>query len=220
MITKEEIFTTMEKTGIVPVFHHTDLDICKEVVNLSYSAGIRVFEFVIRSSGAEKVFEELALYVSDHCPEMILGVGSVVSGVQAEHLIDKGAMFVVTAALRTDVGEACMDLNTMWIPGCGTLTEIVKAEATGCNLVKLFPASVYGPEFIKAVRGPQPWTNIMPTGGVQPNEQNLSDWFKAGATCVGIGSALFDTELINSGQSERLEYNIAQCIRLINTIRA
>lgn len=209
----------MKETGVIPVFYHEDEEVCTQVLHVAYEAGIRVFEFVMRGENAEKNLSTMLEYGEKYCPEMIIGVGSVVSGVQAELLIDKGASFVVTAALRKDVGEICNEFDILWVPGCGTLTEIVQAEDMGCQLVKLFPASVYGPEFIKAVQGPQPWTNIMPNGGVSPDEDNLKSWFDAGAYCVGIGSALLDKDLIKAQKYAELQYKIGECLRVVNGLK-
>ena len=107
----------------------------------------------------------------------------------------------------------------LWSPGCGSLTEIAKAEELGCELVKLFPGDVYGSGFVKGIKGPQPWTNIMPTGGVSPDEENLKGWFGAGVTCVGMGSKLISKELITNEDYSGLEIMVKDCLALIKKVR-
>ena len=134
------------------------------------------------------MFAELNTFAMEELPEMILGVGSVTDAATASLYMQLGANFVVTPLLREDVALVCNRKKVMFSPGCGTLTEIARAEELGCEVVKLFPGGTYGPGFVKAIKGPCPWTNIMPTGGVSPDEDNLRSWFEAGVTCVGMGS--------------------------------
>ena len=107
----------------------------------------------------------------------------------------------------------------MYLPGCGSLTEINRAEELGCEIIKLFPGSVYGPGFVKAIKGPQPWTKVMPTGGVDINEENLREWFEAGVTCVGMGSKLISKEILESGDFDSLRERVKISLATITKIR-
>lgn len=185
-----EVAEVMEQTGLVPLFYHPDIDISKQVVRACYDGGARLLEFTARGDFAHEVFGELVKYVNRELPGMILGVGSVTDAAAASRFMSLGANFIVTPVLREDIAIVCNRRKVLWSPGCGTLTEIARAEELGCEIVKLFPGGVYGPDFVKAVKGPQPWTSIMPTGGVSPDKENLSAWFNAGVTCVGMGSQL------------------------------
>lgn len=185
-----EVAEVMKKTGLVPLFYHPDIEISKEVIKACYEGGARLLEFTARGDFAHEVFGELVKYATKELPGMILGVGSVTDGAAASRFMSIGANFIVTPVLREDIAIVCNRRKVLWSPGCGTLTEIARAEELGCEIVKLFPGGVSGPDFVKAVKGPQPWTSIMPTGGVSPNEKNLRAWFKAGVTCVGMGSQL------------------------------
>ena len=109
--------------------------------------------------------------------------------------------------------------KVLWSPGCGTLTEIAKAEELGCEIIKLFPGDIYGPQFVKGIKGPQPWTSIMPTGGVSPDKENLSGWFQAGVTCVGMGSQLISKEIMANGDYAALQLKVEQTLKLIREIR-
>ncbi len=151
---------------------------------------------------------------------MILGVGSVTDAATASNFINMGASFVVTPVLREDIAIVCNRKKIFWSPGCGTLTEITRAEELGCEVVKLFPAEVYGPQFIKAVKGPQPWTNIMPTGGVDTTQENLTAWFEAGATCVGMGSKLIDKQALVQGNFDLITQKVKDVIKIIQEIKS
>lgn len=185
-----QVANTMESTGLVPLFFHDNLEESIEVLNACYKGGARLLEFTNRGDFAHEVFGELNKYALVNLPGMILGVGSVTDAGVASLYMQLGANFVVTPVLREDIALVCNRKKVLWSPGCGSLSEISRAEELGCEIVKLFPGGIYGPEFIKAIKGPCKWTSIMPTGGVSPDRENLKAWFNAGATCVGMGSKL------------------------------
>jgi len=185
-----EVAEVMSRTGLVPLFYDSNIEISKQVVKACYDGGARLLEFTARGDFAHEVFGELNKFVLKHMPEMIMGVGSVTDAASASRFMALGANFIVTPVLREDIALVCNRRKVLWSPGCGSLTEIARAEELGCEIVKLFPGGIYGPDYVKAIKGPQPWTNIMPTGGVSPTKENLEAWFKAGVTCVGMGSKL------------------------------
>ncbi|MCF6360910.1 MAG: bifunctional 4-hydroxy-2-oxoglutarate aldolase/2-dehydro-3-deoxy-phosphogluconate aldolase [Cyclobacteriaceae bacterium] len=190
--TRIEVALRMKETGLVPVFYHKDIDVCKKVLKACYDGGIRVFEFTNRGDYAHEVFNALNKYAAEHAPEMILGIGSVIDAGTTSLYIQNGANFIVSPIVNSEMAKVCNRRKVSWSPGCGSLTEISYAEELGAEVVKIFPGSqVGGPSFVAAVRGPFPWTSIMPTGGVEPTEENLKGWFKAGVHCVGMGSKLF-----------------------------
>jgi len=216
---KHEVLRTMRTTGFVPLFFNSDLDVCIEVVNACYKGGARLLEFTNRGDFAHEVFGELNKYCAKHLPEMVLGVGSVTDGGMAALYLNSGANFVVTPVFREDIARVCNRKKVPWSPGCGSLTEICTAEELGCDIVKLFPGGIYGPAFIKAIKGPQPWTEVMPTGGVDITEENLRSWFDAGATCVGIGSKLISKDLLNSKDYAKIEERVAGVCATLKKIR-
>jgi 2-dehydro-3-deoxyphosphogluconate aldolase/(4S)-4-hydroxy-2-oxoglutarate aldolase len=190
--TKLQVLNTLNENGIVPVFYHPDAEICKLIAKAVYDGGVRVFEFTNRGDGAHKVFETLLNWAKTELPELILGIGSVVDAPTAALYMQIGANFVVAPIVNAETAQVCNRRKIPWMPGCGSLTEISTAESLGADVVKIFPAEqVGGAEFIKAVKGPCPWTNIMPTGGVQPTEESIMKFLSAGAYCVGLGSQLF-----------------------------
>jgi 2-dehydro-3-deoxyphosphogluconate aldolase/(4S)-4-hydroxy-2-oxoglutarate aldolase len=210
----------MHETGIVPVFYHKDPEICKKVLNACYDGGLRVFEFTNRGDFAHENFALLVKYAADKLPGMILGAGSVVDSATTALFIQNGANFIVSPLLNEEIARVCNRRKIAWSPGCGSVSEISRAEELGAEVIKIFPAKeVGGPSFIKNIRGPMPWTNIMPTGGVEPTYENLFQWFNAGAWCVGMGSKLFPGELINNRDFEAIREKVAETVALVNTIR-
>jgi 2-dehydro-3-deoxyphosphogluconate aldolase / (4S)-4-hydroxy-2-oxoglutarate aldolase len=218
--TRIEVAQKMKETGMVPVFYSPNLEVCKNVVKACYNGGVRVFEFTNRGDFAHEVFKELNKFAIKECPEMIMGVGSVLDAGTTSIYIQLGANFIVSPLLNEEMAKACNLRKISWSPGCGSVTEIGKAHELGAEVVKIFPGSqVGGPAFIKAVKGPMPWTSIMPTGGVEPNEENLEKWFNAGAHCVGMGSKLFPKDIIQSGNYEKLEKLVEETLKIIKKIK-
>lgn len=215
------VATEMARTGMVPVFYHSDVDVCKKVLKACYDGGVRVFEFTNRGDFAHEVFSELNKYAIKELPELILGVGSVIDAATASLYMQLGTNFVVSPVLKEEMAVVCNRRKILWCPGCGSVTEISRAEELGAEIVKIFPASqVGGPKFVAAVKGPMPWTSIMPTGGVEPAEENLKAWFDAGVVCVGMGSKLITKDLIAKGEFEKLSVDVKKAIELIQKLKA
>jgi 2-dehydro-3-deoxyphosphogluconate aldolase/(4S)-4-hydroxy-2-oxoglutarate aldolase len=214
-----EVATVMKQTGMVPLFYHSDIALGKKVLKACYDGGARLMEFTVRGDFAFEVFSELNKYAIAELPGMILGVGSITDAGAASMFMQMGANFIVTPSLREDIAIVCNRRKVLWSPGCGSLTEINKAEELGCEIIKLFPGSTYGPGFVKAIRGPQPWTNIMPTGGVSTEEPNLKGWFDAGVTCVGMGSQLISKEVLANKDFKGLENKVRDTLNLIKKLR-
>lgn len=209
----------MQETGMVPLFYHSDIAVGKKVLMACYDGGARLMEFTARGDFAFEVFSELNKYALEQLPGMIMGVGSITDAAAASMYLQMGANFVVTPSLREDIAIVCNRRKVLWSPGCGTLTEINKAEELGCELIKLFPGSTYGPGFVKAIKGPQPWTSVMPTGGVSTEETNLRAWFEAGVSCVGMGSKLISKDILVNGDYAALENKVKTTLETIGTIR-
>ncbi len=214
-----QVAQTMASTGMVPLFYHQDVEVAKNIVKACYDGGARLLEFTNRGDFAHEVFAELNKYCLETLPEMILGVGSVTDAGAASLYLQLGANFVVTPVLREDIAIVCNRKKVLWSPGCGSLSEIARAEELGCEIVKLFPGGIYGPDFVKAVKGPQPWTSIMPTGGVSPTEENLKGWFSAGVTCVGMGSKLIRKDLVQQGEFDKIKSLTAEALQIIKAIK-
>ncbi len=194
---KIQVLSVMKSTGMVPVFYHSDIETAKQVVKACYEGGVRAFEFTNRGDFAHEVFGELNKWVTRECPDMIMGVGSVVDPATAALYIQLGANFIVGPLFNPEVAKVCNRRLIPYTPGCGSVSEIGFAQECGCDLCKVFPAgNVGGPSFVKNVKAPMPWSMLMVTGGVEPTKENLTAWIKAGVTCVGMGSNLFPKEVV------------------------
>lgn len=218
--TRIEVVGKMGSTGMVPVFYNPDIDLCKKVVKACYDGGVRVFEFTNRGDFAHQVFDELNRYAVKELPEMAMGVGSVIDPGTTSLYLQLGANFIVSPVLNPEMAKVCNRRKVAWSPGCGSLTEISYAEELGAEVVKIFPGTqVGGPEFVKAVGGPFPWTSIMPTGGVEPTEENLKGWFAAGVFCVGMGSKLFVKGADGKFDFDALSKKVADTLDIIKNLR-
>jgi 2-dehydro-3-deoxyphosphogluconate aldolase/(4S)-4-hydroxy-2-oxoglutarate aldolase len=218
--TRIEVVQQMKKTGIVPVFYHQDIPTCKAILKACFEGGARVFEFTNRGDFAHEVFVELEKFTREKLPGMMLGVGSVIDSGTTALYLQLGANFVVSPLINAEMAKICNRRKVSWLPGCGSVTEFNYAEELGAEVVKIFPGSqVGGPSFIKAVRGPLPWSSIMPTGGVSPTKENLKEWFTAGVHCVGIGSKLFHKKEDGSFDYEKVEEQVKESIKIIESLR-
>ena len=213
-----EILDLMEKTGLIPVFNHRDQETAAEVMTNAYEAGIRVFEFTNRGANSAEVFAHL-VQVAKGLDGLILGIGTMWSVQDAVKFLELGAQFIVSPGLIPEIGREMNDRQVLWIPGCGTITEVASAIKLGARVVKIFPGNVLGADFVKAVKSVLPHVKIMPTGGVKPTAENLSKWFGAGVLCVGMGSQLFSKNLITSGNFAQLQDEISDALSLVRSVR-
>lgn len=213
--TRIEVAQTMKDTGLVPLFYNRDVELSKKLLKACYDGGARLLEFTNRGDFAHEVFRALSIYCAEELPEMVIGVGSITDAASASLYMALGANFIVTPVFREDVAIVCNRRKVLWSPGCGSITEITKAEELGCEIVKLFPGGIYGPSMVKAIKAPQPWTSIMPTGGVSMEEDNLKGWFEAGATCVGMGSKLFTKDIVAKKDFKQLTKNVKTALATI-----
>lgn len=202
---KMQVLDAIVSTGMVPVYYNKDVEIAKQVVKACYEGGVRAFEFTNRGDFAHEVFAELIKFATKECPELVLGVGSIVDAGTASLYLQLGANFVVGPLFNPEIAKVCNRRLVPYTPGCGSVSEIGFSQEVGCDLCKIFPAgNVGGPSFVKNIKAPMPWSMIMATGAVEPTEENLSAWFKAGVTCVGMGSKLFPKEMIAAGNWEAI----------------
>ena len=217
--TKLQVMQAIVETGMVPVFYHTDAEIAKQVLKACYAGGVRAFEFTNRGDFAQEVFGELVKYAVKELPGMIVGVGSVVDPATAAMYLQLGANFVVGPLFNPAIAPVCNRRLVPYCPGCGTVTEIGLAQEAGCDLCKVFPGDVLGPGFVKGLKAPMPWSQIMVTGGVKPTRENLESWFKAGVTCVGMGSNLFPKEVIAAGEWDKISDLCRNALDIIKSVR-
>ena len=215
------VLNALEAQGVCPVFYHSDLDVCLNVIRACASGGAPVVEFTNRGDFAVDLFGDLARELQKTNPEIILGIGSVVDAPTAALFLNRGARFVVSPCLVPDVARVCNRRMTAYFPGCGSVTDIGNAHELGCDIVKLFPgASVGGPDFVKAVLGPMPWTKIMPTGGVDPDEASIAKWFGAGIVAAGMGSKLITDAAVKSADWAGIQAQVRQTLDAVKAFRA
>lgn len=212
--TPEKILDLVINHPIVPVFYHPDIAHAQAIVQACYDGGLRAFEFTNRGNMALSVFTDLVRYVRANCPDMAMGIGTILTGADAEKFLDAGADFVVQPVTTAEVGEVCRARGVSWMPAGSTLNEIYQATLLGADMVKVFPGNVVGPDFIKAIKGPMPGLKLMVTGGVEPTIDSLSAWFRAGVTAVGIGSQLFSGQ---NSSPEALRDRVASLVQLVAT---
>ena len=218
VVNKEDIILIMESTGMIPVFNHHDIGIAKQVLDVSYHAGVRIFEFTNRGENALEVFTALSRYATKY-NDLILGIGTIFDSKTALKFLDAGAQFIVSPALVPELADFAKNKNVLWIPGCSTVSEVYQATKLEVSLIKAFPGNILGPDFVKAIKSVLPNVKIMPTGGVIPTTENLNAWFTAGASCVGMGSQLFKKEYIENENTDQLSSMIRDTFLIVNEIR-
>ncbi len=208
------VLTTILDTGLVPIFYHPDREVARRIVHACWDGGARAVEFTNRGDFAPDVFRELAQWAARELPGVILGAGTVVDAPTAALYIACGANFIVGPTLNEEVARLCNRRKVAYIPGCSTPTEISAAEELGAEIVKVFPASVGGPDFIRAVLGPCPWSKLMPTG-IQATQESITAWVQAGAAGVGVGSDLIRREWVEAGDWDAITQRVRQVLEWI-----
>jgi len=213
-----EVLNTMIEVGFIPLFYHPDVQVAIDIIDACLEGGARCIEFTNRGDGAHRVFEKLVDHYYDH-PSLILGSGSVVDQGTAALFIQIGTNFIVSPNLNEEVAYLCNQRKVAYLPGCGNVNEITQAERLGVEICKYFPGTVGGPQFVKNILGPMPWTRIMPTGGVTLDEKNIRDWFEAGVAAVGIGSALITKQAVSQKDYKSISANTKNVINWIQSVR-
>ncbi|MDE7347341.1 MAG: bifunctional 4-hydroxy-2-oxoglutarate aldolase/2-dehydro-3-deoxy-phosphogluconate aldolase [Muribaculaceae bacterium] len=217
---KQQVLAKMAEAPMVPVFYHKDAEVTKAVVKACYDGGVRAFEFTNRGDFAHEIFAEVIKFAAKECPDMAIGVGSIVEPAAASLYIQQGACFVVGPLFNPEVAKVCNRRLVPYTPGCGTVSEIGFAQELGCDLCKVFPGDVLGPKFVKGLLAPMPWSKIMVTGGVEPTEDNLKSWFAAGVYCVGMGSKLFPKDKVAAGDWQYVTDKCREALDIISKIKA
>jgi 2-dehydro-3-deoxyphosphogluconate aldolase/(4S)-4-hydroxy-2-oxoglutarate aldolase len=214
---KQQVMAKIGAAPMVPVFYHKDIEVAKAVLKACYDGGVRAFEFTNRGDFAHEIFGQLVKFAATECPEMAVGVGSVVDAGTASLYMQLGACFVVGPLFNPDVAKVCNRRQVPYTPGCGSISEVGFAQEAGCELCKVFPGDVLGPKFVKGLLAPMPWSKLMVTGGVEPTEENLKAWFNAGVYCVGMGSKLFPKDKV---AAQDWAYVTEQCKNSLSIIKS
>ena len=215
-----ETLTLMKEIGVVPIFYEADVEVARRMVAACAEGGARLVEFTNRGDGALEVFRQVEAWCADSRKDVVLGAGTILDAPTAALYLGAGASFIVAPHLDEETARLCNGRKIPYLPGCGSVTEIHRAHTLGVEICKLFPAAeIGGPAFVKNVRGPLPWTDIMATGGVAPNRENLGAWFGAGVACVGMGSNLFTPELVRQRDYAGLGAHVRDIVAMIREVR-
>lgn len=218
--TRLETLLATLRQGVVPLFHEADPATARSVLRAVRDGGAQVVEFTNRGDGAHEVFAELARSCRDDDPDIVLGAGSVLDAGTAALYLDLGASFVVSPVLSAEIAAVCNRRQVAYLPGCATAAEISRAHELGAEIVKVFPAEAAGgPDLVKSVLGPMPWSRLMPTGGVRSTRDSLSAWFDAGAACVGLGSDLLRPDDIRAGRWDEIAERVREVRDLVAECR-
>ncbi|MDR1699473.1 MAG: bifunctional 4-hydroxy-2-oxoglutarate aldolase/2-dehydro-3-deoxy-phosphogluconate aldolase [Prevotellaceae bacterium] len=216
---KIQVIAAAKETGMVPVFFNKDAGVAKQVVKACYEGGVRVFEFTNRGDFAHEVFGELVKFAAKECPEMILGIGSIVDPATAALYLQLGTNFIVGPLFNPEIAKVANRRLVPYMPGCGSVSEVGFAQELGCDICKVFPGDVLGPNLVKGLKAPMPWSMLMVTGGVKPEEANLKSWFDAGVTCVGMGSNLFPADVIAAKEWGKITQLCKDALAIIKAVR-
>jgi len=216
---KEEILQAIIKQGLLPLYFHPEASVSIQIMKSLYDAGIRVIEYTNRGKTALENLKKLKQALKKDCKGMMLGLGTVTDGNMAEQALDAGADFLISPGFVKEVLVVSRKHEILWIPGCMTPTELIKADQAGIRLVKLFPGNLLGPEFVLSVKALFPNLLFMPTGGVEQDPVNLKAWFDAGVSAVGMGSKLLTKPIIETGAFAELTSHTEEVLKQITAIR-
>lgn len=217
---KDSILTLIRDQGILPLYFYKDTEVTLEVLRTLYAAGIRTVEYTNRGEAALKNFKEMRTVCDTELSGMYLGVGTIKNAEQAQAFIDAGADYIISPGLVEDAAEVADKNNLLWVPGCMTPTEIIKAEQLGAKLVKLFPGNILGIAFLQAIKELFPDLMFMPTGGVDLDKDNIAGWFKAGVSAVGMGSKLISKPLLEQKDYAKISALTKEALEIIKVIKA
>lgn len=202
---KHEILTKIEQSGVIAVIRLDSSEKLPKIIEALSKGGLRALEITMTTPNAIEIIRETAKELSD---DFILGVGTVLDEETARMAILAGAEFVVSPVLNISLIKMVNRYGKLMISGAFTPTEILSAWDNGADLVKVFPATVMGPRYFKDIKGPLPQIKLTPTGGV--SLENTAEFIKAGATCVGVGSALLNKRMIADNDWQALADHAAK----------
>ncbi len=213
-----DVLNTIIEVGLIPLFYHKNTEVAIKIIDACLKGGAKCIEFTNRGDGAYRVFEAISAHYGDH-PSLILGCGSIIDPATASLYIQIGTDLIVGPTLNENIAYLCNQRKIAYIPGCGTVNEISRAEKLGVEICKYFPGTLGGPSFVKNVLGPMPWSSIMPTGGVSVDEENIYEWVKSGVVAVGIGSNIVSKEAIKERNFEVITENVKKALKFIESAR-
>jgi len=217
---QKKTVSQITRQGILPLYFHPDKDISAEILKTLYRAGIRAVEYTNRGEAALENFLHLRKITDTELPELQLGIGTIKNKIEATEFINEGADFIICPGISEEVAEVVRKNGLLWIPGCATVTEIMRAEELDAGMIKLFPGNLLGPSFVVAVKEIFPDLLFMPTGGVEATEENIGAWFNAGVSAVGLGSKLISKELMETKNYASIESATKEALQIAWRIKS
>jgi 2-dehydro-3-deoxyphosphogluconate aldolase/(4S)-4-hydroxy-2-oxoglutarate aldolase len=217
---KAEIMSLIPQQGILPLYFYKDTTVSVEVLKALYAAGIRAVEYTNRGEAALTNFREMRKVCDAELKGMYLGIGTIKNGEMAQQFIDAGTDYLISPGLVESVVEVADRNNMLWVPGCMTPSEIIKAETLGAKLIKLFPGNILGPGFLSAIKEIFPGLLFMPTGGVELDKDNIAGWFKAGVCAVGMGSKLITKQLLEAKDYAQIATATRQAMDIVKSVKS
>jgi 2-dehydro-3-deoxyphosphogluconate aldolase/(4S)-4-hydroxy-2-oxoglutarate aldolase len=216
---KDTLLLLIPEQGVLPLYFYKDTEVSLEVLSALYRAGIRAVEYTNRGEGALNNFKAMRKLCDAEMKDMYLGIGTIKNGEAARTFIDAGADFIICPGLVEEVAEVCDAMNMLWVPGCMTPTEIIRAETLGAKMIKLFPGNLLGPEFMSAIKALFPDLMFLPTGGVDLDKENIAKWLKSGVCAVGMGSKLVSKPLLEEKNYARIEELTRQALDILKSLK-
>lgn len=216
---KNDLLKLIPEQGILPLYFYKDEEVSVQVLRALYHAGIRTVEYTNRGEAALQNFKKMREVCDAELKGMYLGIGTIKNGSMAQTFIDAGADFIICPGLVEEVAKVADTNNMLWVPGCMTPTEIIRAETLGAKMIKLFPGNILGPEFMSAIKSLFPDLLFMPTGGVDLDKENIAAWLKAGVCAVGMGSKLISTKLLEQKDYTKIEELAKQALDILKSLR-
>ena len=216
---KEELLRLIPEQGILPLYFYKDAEVSLQVLRSLYQAGIRAVEYTNRGEAALANFKKMRELCDLELKGMYLGIGTIKNGSMAKTFIDAGADFIICPGLIEEVAEVADKNNRLWVPGCMTPSEIIRAETVGAKMIKLFPGNILGTEFMSAIKALFPDLLFMPTGGVDLDKENIAGWLKAGVCAVGMGSKLISNQLLEQKDYAKIEELTKQAMDILKSLR-
>jgi 2-dehydro-3-deoxyphosphogluconate aldolase/(4S)-4-hydroxy-2-oxoglutarate aldolase len=216
---KDLLLQLIPEQGILPLYFYKDTEVSLQVLKALYKAGIRTVEYTNRGEAALQNFKKMRELCDTELKDMYLGIGTIKNGEMAQTFIDAGADFIICPGLVEDVATVCDQSEMLWVPGCMTPSEIIRAETLGAKMIKLFPGNILGPEFMSAIKAVFPDLLFMPTGGVDLDKDNISKWLKAGVCAVGMGSKLVSKSLLEEKNYTKIEELAKQALDILKSLK-
>ncbi len=215
----EKVSNAIVAQGMLPLYFNADETVTLEVLRAIYRAGIKAVEYTSRGDSALSNFTKMVAVRNVEMPDLLLGIGTIKNLKQAEEYFAVGADFFISPGFVPEVGAFLKSKGVLYSPGCMTPTEIIAAENAGIHFIKLFPGNMLGPEFLSGIKDLFPKLLFMPTGGVDTTKENISGWFKAGVSAVGMGSKLISKQLMAEKDYATIESETKAVLALIQTIK-